>query len=130
MCKILAACGNNCAACPRYVGPTYEKSEVELHRTAVLWKEIGYRDYVATNEEISCTGCGPKNWCRYHIARCCQEKGIPTCASCTAYPCDNMRECFRITASFVPGCRRVCTEAEYAQLKKAFFEKEQNLSGK
>lgn len=130
MCKILAACGNDCAACPRYVGPTYEKSEEALHRTAVLWKEIGYRDYVATNEEISCTGCSPRNWCRYHIAGCCQEKGIPTCASCAAYPCDNMRECFRITASFVPGCRRVCTEAEYAQLKKAFFEKEQNLSGK
>ena len=130
MCKILAACGNDCAACPRYVGPTYEKSEEELHRTAVLWKEIGYRDHVATNEEISCTGCSPRNWCRYRIAKCCQEKGVPTCANCIAYPCDNMRECFRVTASFVPACRRVCTEAEYAQLKKAFFEKEQNLSGK
>lgn len=38
-----------------------------------------------------------------------------------------MRECFTVTKSFEPKCREVCTEMEYEQLKKAFFEKEINL---
>ena len=29
--------------------------------------------------------------------------------------------------SLEPKCREVCTEAEYEQIKKAFFEKEENL---
>ena len=31
------------------------------------------------------------------------------------------------TKSFEPMCKKVCTEEEYLQMKKAFFEKEQNL---
>ena len=65
--RILAACGNDCLACPRYVMHPYEKSEEELHHTAELWMKIGYRDHVVTNEEIACTGCKPENWCRYHV---------------------------------------------------------------
>ena len=42
--KIIAACGNDCSACPRYVAPPYEKSDEELKYTAELWLEIGYRD--------------------------------------------------------------------------------------
>ena len=34
--KIIAACGNDCAACPRYVGHPYEKTDEELHHTAEL----------------------------------------------------------------------------------------------
>jgi hypothetical protein len=39
-----------------------------------------------------------------------------------------MQECFAVTQSFEPKCREVCTEAEYARLKQAFFEKKQNLA--
>ena len=39
-----------------------------------------------------------------------------------------MKECFSVTRSFEPKCREVCTDAEYEQLKKAFFEKEENLN--
>ena len=35
--KIIAACGNDCAACPRYVGYPYEKTGEELRHTAELW---------------------------------------------------------------------------------------------
>ncbi len=49
--KIIAACGNDCAACPRYVGHPYEKTGEELRRTAELWMKIGYRDHLVTNEE-------------------------------------------------------------------------------
>jgi len=38
-----------------------------------------------------------------------------------------MKECFEVTSSFEPKCLQVCSEAEYAALKRAFFEKKQNL---
>ena len=128
MYKILAACGNDCSVCPRYVTHPYEKTEEELRRTAELWAKIGYRDHIVTNEEIACTGCRPENQCRYHVVKCCEEKGIHTCAECDAYPCETMKECFRITKSFEPMCRKVCTDEEFDQLKRAFLEKEVNLN--
>lgn len=126
--KIIAACGNDCSACPRYVKHPYEKTEQELQRTAELWMKIGYRDHVVSNEEIACTGCKTENWCRYKVVECCAGKGIATCAECSDYPCANMKDCFEVTASFEPKCREICTEEEYDMLKKAFFEKEENLN--
>ena len=99
-----------------------------MHHTAELWAKIGYRDHVVTNEEIACTGCKPENWCRYRVVKCCENKGIRTCAECDAYPCENMKECFQVTKSFEPSCRRVCTDEEFGRLKRAFFEKEENLA--
>ena len=128
--KIIAACGNDCASCPRYVAHPYEKTCEELRHTAELWMKIGYRDHIATTEEISCTGCKPDNWCRYNVVKCCFDKGINTCADCNDYPCINIKECFEVTKSFEPKCLRVCTKEEYQQLKKAFFEKEKNLKKK
>ena len=125
--KIIAACGNDCAACPRYITYPYEKTDEELHHTAELWMKIGYRDHIVTNEEISCTGCKPENWCRYRVIKCCVDRGIKTCGECTEYPCDNIKECFAVTKSFEPMCQQVCTDNEYKRLVKAFFEKEKNL---
>ena len=34
--RIIAACGNDCSACPRYVAHPFEKTEEELHHTADL----------------------------------------------------------------------------------------------
>ena len=126
--KIIAACGNDCSCCPRYTAPPYEKTEEELRHTAVLWMHIGYRDHIVTNEEITCTGCKPENWCRYHVNGCCAARGIQTCAECADYPCENMKECFKVTSSFEPQCRKVCTDEEYQRLSRAFFEKEKNLN--
>ena len=129
MSKIIAACGNDCSACPRYTAHPYEKTGDELHHTAELWMKIGYRDKVVSNGEISCMGCSPENWCRYRVVKCCEERGIKNCSECPHFPCDNIKECFSVTASFEPGCRKVCTSEEYEQMKKAFFEKEKNLKG-
>ena len=126
--KIIAACGNDCAACPRYNAYPYEKTDEELHHTAELWMKIGYRDHVVSNEEIACYGCKPENWCRYRVIKCCEDHGIKTCAECSGYPCDNIKECFEVTKTFEPMCRKVCTDDEYKILEKAFFEKEKNLS--
>ena len=125
---IIAACGNDCSACPRYTAHPYEKTEEQLRHTAELWMKIGYRDHLVSNEEIACSGCKPENWCRYGVAKCCEEKGISNCSECYEYPCDNMKECFEVTKSFEPMCRKVCTDEEYEMLKRAFFEKEMNLS--
>ena len=128
--KIIAACGNDCSVCPRYVKHPYEKTEAELRHTAELWMKIGYRDRVVSNEEISCTGCKPENWCRYHVAKCCDEHGIGTCGECREYPCERIQECFAVTKSFETDCRKACTEAEFRQLETAFFEKVKNLSSR
>jgi len=128
--KIIAACGNDCAACPRYTAHPYEKTDEELHHTAELWMKIGYRDHIVTNEEIACYGCKPENWCRYRVIKCCVDRGIKNCGECAEYPCDNIKECFKVTKSFEPMCRQVCTDDEYKRLEKAFFEKEKNLSVK
>ena len=125
--KIIAACGNDCASCPRYNVAPFEKTEEELHQTAVLWQKIGYRDHVVTNEEISCSGCKPENWCRYKIVACVSSRGISNCGECNEYPCDNFRSCLEVTSSFEPACRKVCTDSEFAILSKAFFHKEENL---
>lgn len=128
MSRVIAACGNDCSVCPRYTAHPYEKTENELYRTSELWMKIGYRNTIVSNEEISCAGCQPENWCRYHVVNCCENKDIKNCSQCTEYPCKNMKECFTVTKSFEPKCRDACTVEEYEQLKKAFFEKEKNLN--
>ena len=127
---VIAACGNDCAACPRYTAHPYEKTDEELRHTAQLWMKIGYRDHIVSNEEIACHGCRPENWCRYRIIKCCEDRGIKNCGECSGYPCDTIKECFAVTKSFEPMCRQVCTDEEYKRLEKAFFEKEKNLAGK
>lgn len=123
--RIISACGNDCKACPRYA---IGKINEDLLKTAELWYRIGYRDRVVSVEEISCHGCKPENWCRYNVVKCCAEKRISNCGECAEYPCDNIKKCFEVTKSFEPKCREVCTEAEYRQIEKAFFNKEQNLN--
>lgn len=125
--KIIAACGNDCAFCPRYIGPGYEKSDEELHQTAILWEKIGYRDHIVSNEEISCTGCKKENWCRYEIVNCVFEHHIHHCGQCEKYPCFKILDCFKSTGTFIPSCKSACTEQEFEQLTKAFFEKRKNL---
>lgn len=125
--KILAACGNDCAVCPRYSPKNAPKTPEELHHTAELWYKIGYRDCVVTNEEIACTGCRPENWCRYRVITCCVSHGIENCGLCADFPCANLEEAFRVTQEFEPQCRAVCNQAEYEMFKRAFFEKRENL---
>ena len=121
--KIIAACGNDCAECPRFL----PKTGNELHNTATLWHKIGYRDHVVTNEEISCDGCKKENWCRYEIISCTSQKNIHNCGECKEYPCIKISTAFEKTMVFEPKCREICTDEEYAVMSKAFFEKKKNL---
>ncbi len=121
--KIIAACGNDCSACPRHI----PKTEEELRHTAELWMKIGYRDHIVSNDEISCTGCKVNNWCRYNVIQCTTKKNIPNCGKCEEYPCAKLKECFAVTKSFAPSCKKVCSDEEYEVLQRAFFEKKENL---
>lgn len=49
-------------------------------------------------------------------------------AACGNYPCDVINECFTVTGSFIPACKKACTPEEFETLRKAFFEKEKNLT--
>ena len=125
--KIIAACGNDCAVCPRYNKAPYEKTEEQLKHTAELWYRIGYRDRIVSSEEISCTGCMADNWCRFGIAACAAEKNVRYCSGCDQYPCDTVLACFETAGSFSENCRTACTKEEFENIRKAFFEKRKNL---
>ncbi|SFC99114.1 DUF3795 domain-containing protein [Clostridium uliginosum] len=122
--RTIAACGNNCSVCPRYTAIT----DKELHKVAVLWKSIGYRDVVVSNEEIKCKGCTINNFCRYNIVKCSTERGISNCGMCEDFPCTVIKETFDKTLKFEPKCKRVCSDEEYRILEEAFFNKKENLN--
>ena len=128
--QIIAACGNDCAACPRYTKHPYEKTEEQLAHAAELWYRIGYRDHIVSIDEVSCTGCTKDSWCRFNVIRCVSEKGIQNCSACESYPCETILECFETTMVFEPACRKACTDEEYEIIRKAFFEKKKNLEQK
>lgn len=121
--KIIAACGNNCAECPRHM----PKTDAELYKTAELWYRIGYRDEVVINEEIQCFGCTADNWCRYKIAECAEKHKIENCGQCINYPCSKIRSAFEQTMQFEPNCKKCCSAEEYDIMRQAFFEKKRNL---
>lgn len=119
----IAACGNDCSVCPRMM----PKTAAELTATAELWHKIGYRDHVVSNDEIKCWGCTPANWCRHGIIACTTNRNLNNCGECPDYPCSKIQAMLENTASFIPDCRQCCTDAEFAIMEKAFFEKQKNL---
>lgn len=121
--KNIAACGNNCNACPRHM----PKTDSELEETAKLWYRIGYRDHVVSNTEIQCLGCTINNWCRYKIVGCVSEHEVENCGQCPHYPCEKIEKAFEQTMKFEPICKLECNTEEYNRMKEAFFEKKKNL---
>jgi hypothetical protein len=99
-----------------------------LNAVAVLWKKAGWRDGLVTAGEIACGGCRSATWCRYEIKSCAVEKDVTHCGSCGDYPCGKIREAFAKTDAYAEICKQTCSPAEYAILKKAFFNKKRNLN--
>lgn len=121
--EIIAACGNICNYCPRFL----PKSDEELNRTAYLWYKIGYRESIVPISEIGCTGCKINNQCRYQIIQCVTDKKIENCGQCKEYPCEKINEAFTKTMTYKSNCKRHCTLEEYQELEKSFFRKKENL---
>jgi len=119
----ITLCGDDCFKCPRYLA----ESDEELQRVAELWYRVGYRNHVISNDEIRCSGCYPGKQCGYGLTKCTNAHGVEKCNQCPEFQCDKIREMLRRSVYSQEQCKEVCSPAEYAKLKAAFFDKENNL---
>lgn len=119
----ITLCGDNCIECPRYNA----QSDAELLKIAELWYRIGWRDTIVSNEEISCSGCSSHKQCTYHLVECVKKHCVEKCNQCNEFPCRKISDMLIRSKEYQKKCKVVCTEKEYNSLKKAFFEKEDNL---
>lgn len=119
----MALCGDNCIECPRYNAHTDE----ELKAVAELWYKVGWRERVVSKEEIACSGCSLHKQCTYQLVECIREHGVCKCNQCNEFPCGKINAMLERSAEYKKKCKEVCSEQEYSILKKAFFEKENNL---
>jgi hypothetical protein len=122
----ISACGNNCTACPRYLA-TQSGNPEELEMVAELWYRCGWREKVVVNKEIACKGCKSTSVCKYHIIECVAEKKVTNCAVCLEYPCEKINLAFETSDKFERTIEEVCSASEVLNLRKAFFNKRENL---
>ena len=121
---IISVCGDDCAVCPRYLARTDE----ELHEVAVFWHRIGWRDRVVGNDEIKCTGCGCRPTCSFMILPCRRKKGVTNCRTCGEYRCELIDRMLIGSDEKEKMLRSVCeNDAETEMLRRAFYEKRENL---
>lgn len=121
---LISLCGDNCTACPRYNAHTEE----ELRSVAELWHRVGWRDRVVSNDEIRCSGCSKDKACTYNLVQCTETHNVQRCNQCENFPCDTISKMLSKSAEYEETCKRLCTDAEYSVLSKAFFKKEKNLN--
>ncbi|WP_303870322.1 DUF3795 domain-containing protein [Acetobacterium wieringae] len=122
----ITLCGDNCTYCPRFNAHTQE----ELKQVAELWYHLGWRDRVVSPDEIKCPGCNPNKQCPYGLIDCTWEHEVRHCNQCVEYPCQKIERMLRKSREFKTMCQEICSDQEYAVLKKAFFEKHINLGKK
>lgn len=123
MSEKITLCGDNCLECPRFLAQSNE----ELQRAAELWYRIGWRDTVVSAAEIRCGGCSPHKKCTYNLVECTKAHAVEKCNLCAEFQCEKIRTMLERSADYRQKCREVCTAEEYAQLERAFFNKENNL---
>ncbi len=94
MAAIMSACGVLCSDCPAYQGKS--KGVEHQERTAAAWLRIYGLNEPPGN--ISCAGCSGSvselfQTCRACKARrCCQSKGLRTCAECSVESCPKLEK--------------------------------------
>jgi hypothetical protein len=120
----IAPCGNDCSVCPRYTAQSTE----DLQKVAELWYKVGWRDKIVCPEEIKCSGCSSHKSCSHGVIDCIREKCVQNCSQCSDFPCDKIDCMLEKTKRYEQRCRALCSDAEFMILKKAFFEKDNNLT--
>ena len=103
--KIIAFCGLTCTECDAYLA-TQANDRAALERVATKWREE-YNSPNVTVEYVICDGClagdgrlgGHCLECR--IRACGVARGVPNCAMCDDYACDELQGFF----GFVPTAR-------------------------
>lgn len=119
----ITLCGDNCIACPRYNAHSKE----ELEQVAELWYRVGWRDRIVSADEIACGGCSSHKQCTYGLVACIKEHQVSKCNQCVEFPCDKIAGMLEQSKKYQSKCEEVCSQKEYEQLEKAFFDKENNL---
>lgn len=102
--KMIAFCGIDCAACPAYVG-TQTGDERLLAKTAEEWST---GEYPLKPEDVICDSCTvagkrlPSFTSLCKMKDCCREKGIPNCAYCDEYACEDLKKLWDMVQSQDP----------------------------
>lgn len=122
----LAACGNDCDHCPRFIA-TQSNEKSKLEEVARLWHRAGYRDKIVLPEAMACNGCIESIWCRYGIRGCTIERGVSNCGECEDYPCEDILKAVEQALAFAEKIKDAASEEDYRRLNKAFFCKRANL---
>lgn len=123
----IAICGDVCSECPRYKA-TKANDITEFAKTARLWYKAGYRDKIASAEELKCNGCSKELKCAHEINTCEYLGNKKNCGECDFFPCDKINMAFRKADISKEICRKKCTDEEFQMLNRAFFMKKEILT--
>jgi 3-methyladenine DNA glycosylase AlkD len=122
-------CGDVCELCPRYTA-TQSGDPNRLNAVAGLYRRLGWRDESVTPVELLCFGCTETPSCVLGVRECARERKVDHCGVCGDYPCSRIDRAFELSARYEALCLERSSSEEYAVLKKAFFEKKENLIGR
>ena len=120
---LIMPCGDNCEYCPRHTAQTNE----ELQKAAELWHRLGWTNKILSLEEIKCKGCSSHKTCSFGLIECLNERNFQKCNECFEFPCEKIYAMLQKSKKSEELCKEICSEEDFAVLKKAFFEKEANL---
>ncbi|UCE27222.1 MAG: DUF3795 domain-containing protein [Candidatus Coatesbacteria bacterium] len=113
---LFAKCGANCGRCPSY------RENLVTDKDRRRCSE-GWRTYVGANFKpeklLTCEGCQEpyrEDIVRYYkrgciVSKCAEYNGVETCANCSAYPCDELRNIY----GFMEGDARAKVEAKFGK---------------
>ncbi len=92
---LLTCCGYRCDLCPAFQAT--RKNDLEaLSRLSKIWEQLF--GFYLESEQLLCDGCLKREGRRIDkncpVRPCCLKKGFRTCAECTNYPCDSLKERF------------------------------------
>ena len=100
--RIIAACGLVCSECDAYKA-TKASDATEIARVAEQWSKMYNADI--RPEGVWCDGCMTRGerkcgHCGECKTRACnRERGTENCAQCSDYPCDQIKEFFKMVPS-------------------------------
>jgi hypothetical protein len=95
--EMIGCCGYRCNLCPAF-RENLVGEEDQRNVSDGWFKYYGFR---IAPKEISCDGCLPENCDNPRqidpgcaVRRCAQERGLPNCAHCDKYVCDELAKKF------------------------------------
>jgi hypothetical protein len=96
---LFAKCGCNCGRCPSYKGNL--QTDEDRQRCSDGWfKYLGLR--LSPGKLRLCDGCqtpddeNPVRYQNCHVRKCAVRNGVETCAHCSGYPCEDVKNLHEI----------------------------------